>query len=303
MYRHLEFLAIGSWWRYGGAEENYGGHADAAAGLISTGPPGRLEKIPGGREDVFGDTSIDLRSTRALMKFLKLAVDFESHAVILEEWGEKPFPDFLATHVKVPAPLQAPLLALTLSPDPYAETTTAYALPRIYRHLTSIGMFGPGFGSLVPRWGGLAEVAQVACRALAVGGGVYVLKKGVESIKGLDSRILNEEPANELAPSLRIHLEGGEEIKAHWIVGSYYDLPREVQPLADNLSIQVSHSISIVSSLLSSLFPFPSEGSPPPAGALVVFPTGSLGSEELPPVYLMVHSSDTGECPTGQCKS
>jgi hypothetical protein len=56
------------------------------------------------------------------------------------------------------------------------------------------------------------------------------------------------------------------------------------------------------------LFPSPADGAPPPAVALVVFAAGSLNSGPLPsnindqPIYLVIHSSETGECPTGQCE-
>ena len=303
VYRQLEFLAVGSWWIYDSEDGYRSGQNDAGSGTSSADSPSRLQRIPGGREDVFADTSIDLRSKRALMKFLKLAADTEAYTAILEEWGEKPFPEFLTSHVKVPTSLQPPLLALTLSPNPPGQTTTSYALPQIHRHLTSIGMFGPGFGSVIPRWGGLAEVAQVACRALAVGGGVYILKNGVESIEKFQQLPESKDvpSPDESTPPLKILLESGEEIKAYWIVGKFYDLPPEYQPSVDRPSISISHSISIVSSPLSFLFPPPSEGSPPPACALVSFPSGSLSSGEHPPVYLMIHSTDTGECPAGQC--
>ena len=305
VYRQLEFLAVGSWWEYEGSDHDSGSYDGTANTLESENRSPRLRKIPGGREDVFGDTSLDLRSTRALMNFLKLAADTEAHPAILAEWGRKPFPEFLTAYVKAPPTLQPPLLALTLSMNLPSQTTTAYALPQIYRHLTSIGMFGPGFGSLIPRWGGLAEVAQVACRALAVGGGVYILKKGVDSIEIEDPGKPNDESANtnDHARLLLVGLEGGEKVKARWFVGNQYDLPSKHRLAAHHKSIQMSHSISIVSSPLSFLFPLISEGSPLPAGAFVVLPTGTLGGEEQPPVYLMVHSSDTGECPVGQCKS
>lgn len=253
------------------------------------------------------------------MKFLKLATDTEAHTSILETWDSKPFPDLLESHLGIPPRLQAPLLALTMSPHPPPKTLTSYALPRIHRHLTSVGMFGPGFGSVIPKWGGLAEIAQVACRAGAVGGGVYVLKKGFGANEGLDQQALGKDGDRSVGDSQHfgVRLEGGEAIKTQWIVGSEWDLPSQVR--ADTIEgttpVYVSHSIAIVSSPLSQLFPPPAEGAPPPAGAVVVFPTGSLelnsegdattptSADDPPPVYLMIHSSDTGECPTGQCKS
>lgn len=317
VYRQLEFHAVGSWWI---CEQGYP-REDAKNEEVeeseATWSIGMLRRIPGGREDVFADKSIDLRSTRSLMKFLKLAADTEAQASILEKWGSKAFPQFLESHLGIPTRLQAPLLALTTSPGPPAETLTSYALPRIHRHLTSVGMFGPGFGSLIPKWGGLAEIAQVACRAGAVGGGVYVLKKGFESNQDLDQQAPGrDETRLHGDPQLStVRLEGGEKIRTEWIVGSAWDLPSQVGP--DNVESAVPHyvsrSITIVSSPLSQIFPSPAEGAPPPAGAVVVFPTGTLSlgdgsvepqlSKHDPPVYLMIHSSDTGECPAGQCES
>ena len=315
VYHQLEFLAVGSWWIYNtdGSEED-GSQDEGTKGLGATKSKGSLRRIPGGREDVFADKSIDLRSTRPLMKFLKLAADSEAHVSVLKEWGEKPFPDFLSSHLKISSRLQPPLLALTLSPNTPTETLTAYALPNIHRHLTSIGMFGPGFGSVIPKWGGLAEVAQVACRASAVGGGVYVLKKGFEKDEdtGQQSPQRAITGVDEASQISTLRLEDGELIKTHWIVGSKYDLPSQIQESSDEETVQMARSITVVSSSLSQLFPSQGEGAPSPAGTLVVYPTGTIEYEsgnhtsntlktEQPPVYLMIHSSDTGECPGGQC--
>lgn len=311
VYRQLEFLAVGSWWVYEDANDEEDGGSDATAST------GSLKRIPGGREDVFADKSIDLRSTRSLMKFLKLATNTEAHASILESWGSRPFPDFLESHLGIPPRLQAPLLALTMSPHPPAKTLTSYAIPRIHRHLTSVGMFGPGFGSVIPKWGGLAEIAQVACRAGAVGGGVYVLKKGFEMEENSDQQASGRDGTqlDEVTQVSTARLQGGEEIKTHWIVGSEWDLPSKLETVTSEEAVPnyVSRSITIVSSPLSQLFPLLAEGAPPPGGAVVVFPAGILGLEcnskqleiledDTSPVYLMVHSSDTGECPAGQCK-
>lgn len=299
IYRQLEFLAVGSWWLY--EKER-----------------GTLRRIPGGREDVFADKSIDLRSTRSLMKFLKLAADPEAHTSILEEWGSTPFPNFLESHFGIHRGLQAPLLALTSSPNTPDLTATSYALPRIHRHLTSIGMFGPGFGAVIPKWGGLAEIAQVACRAQAVGGGVYVLKKGFETNEHPEQQVFarNGTMFDKESGLSTVHLEGGENIRTRWIAGSVWDLPSRPQRQKrghETHPKSIARSITIVSGSLVQLFPSPAEGAPPPAGAVIVYPTNSLelGSEdqtpgilktEPPPVYLTIHSSDTGECPAGQCK-
>ena len=306
VHAQLEFLAVGSWWIYSKANDS----RDLKNGPTPDTPAGELRRIPGGREDVFSDKSIDLRSSRSLMKFLKLAADPQNHPAVLEAWGSKAFPEYLLSEFKIPKSLQAPLLALTSSPHPAEQTLTSLAIPRIHQHLTSIGLFGPGFGAVLPRWGGLSEIAQVGCRAGAVGGGVYVLNKAIENIELVSKATEQEAPSGSdfPKPPLRLRLNGGEEIEAHLIVGSDQDLPQHEPSPAGPDTVQISQSIAIISSPLSSLFYLAAEGAPPPAATVVVFPTGSLGlddilpTEKVPPVYLTVHSSDTGECPNGQSK-
>lgn len=70
----------------------------------------------------------------------------------------------------------------------FAKTLIFYALSRIYRYLTSVGLFDPGFGLVISKWGGLIEIAQVAYRAGAVGDRVYVLNKGFEVNEKLDQQ-------------------------------------------------------------------------------------------------------------------
>lgn len=305
VYRQLEFLVVGSWWIYDGKDENVAGKEGSPDEAENLGSIGCIRRIPGSREDVFRDKSLDLRSTRALMNFLKLAVNLDLHPAILEEWGEKPFPDFLTSYFKIPLKLQSGLLALTLTPNVPSMTRTACALPRIHRHLTSIGMFGPGFGAVIPKWGGLAEVAQVACRAGAVGGGVYVLHKGVEKVNEARSQ---PNGTKEEEPRMLLHSNTDEPIKTRWLVASDNDLP-SLGYEKDVAGVTACRSITIVSPLPSQLFPSTGEGGPTPAAVVVVFPTGSLRTEisdssnECSPVYLMIHSSDTGECPEGQCES
>ncbi|KAL8684534.1 MAG: hypothetical protein Q9218_008248, partial [Villophora microphyllina] len=307
-YRQLEFLAMGSWWIH--EEDKDTQHSvikEEEEDTVKRKQNITLQKIPGSREDVFEDKSISLRSTRSLMKILKLAADPEAYLTVIEEHGKESFSDYLTSECKIDPKLQASLLALTLSPDPPSKTTVAYALPRLHRHLTSIGIFGPGFGAVVPKWGGLAELAQVACRACAVGGGVYVLKKGIESIEQFSVENTDTEASSLQLTTVR--LAGGNIVKARCIVGTVATIPtRSDTALADKRTsmLQVTHLTAIVSSPLASLFPPPAEGSPPPAAVVVVIPPSSLSlpddvaNSTVPLIYLNVHSSDTGECPEGQ---
>lgn len=286
VYRQLEFLAVGSWWIF---EPTHG------ASSQDLGLDGHLKRIPGSREDIFGDKSIDLKVKRSLMKFLKVAADPEAQSELLLEFGDMPFDEFLVSQFAIPERLQAALHALTLSAGPPNQTKTSYAVPRIFRHLASIGVFGPGFGSVIPKWGGLAEVAQVACRAGAVGGGVYVLGQGIESY---------EQPDSEQAPppsqQLKIQLRNKEVVYTTWLAGAFDDLPRADSNHRRGHEARVFRYITVISSSLQGLFPEIADGAPPPAGTVVVFPPVSLDPSQEAPVYIMLHSSETGECPAGQ---
>jgi RAB protein geranylgeranyltransferase component A len=307
VYRQLEFLAMGSWWVY--TTDNTSNHDDESSEK-GTGH-GHFTRIPTTREDVvFSDKSIDLRSKRAVMKVLRFIMDYEDQPEICESYNSRPLPEFLTEHFKLSPTLHNLFLALTLSPNPPQSTTTSFALPRIARHLRSTGKLGAGFSSVIPKWGGLSEIAQVACRAGAVGGAVYVLGMGIEEVTSApqpessdtQEQSSTQEPVVPSVPAAvkkNLKLDGGEIVSTTRTVGT---LPSDSESSGTG-----SRLVSIISSPLLSLFPKLSEGAPVPVGAVVVFPSGSITLDSMtptdtPPVYLIIHSSDTGECPVGQCK-
>ena len=287
VHKQLDFLAVGAWWIY---------DPDVTANVASNEARGAFKRIPGGREDVFADKTIDLKAKRSLMKFLKSVADLEAQPQILEQWGNKSVEDYLSGEFGIPLKLLHTLHALSLSPHPPSETRVSYALPRITRHLTSIGVFGPGFGAVVPKWGGLAELCQVACRACAVGGGVYMLSQGVDGFNASDQSV-------DQKSLLNIKLTNNESIQAQSLVDSQIGAQTVSKESPESDPIFTARGITIVSSSLDELFPPIAEGSVPSACTVVVFPVGSLQhvNESLQrPLYLVIHSSDTGECPSGQ---
>ena len=194
----------------------------------------------------------------------------------------------------IPPSLQTPILALALSSDVAAETDSQIAMRNIQRHMRSIGYFGPGFGAVIAKYGGNAEIAQVACRAQAVGGGVYLLGHGIESIQR-DQNTTDEKLLN-------LILSDGTSIRCRSVVGMGDDLPSTTSdaPRVTETETEIFHSISIVSDPLKTLFPATSENGPVPAAAIVL--VDDAADPVAPPIYLQVHSEDTGECPIGQCK-
>ena len=271
IHNQLDFQAVGSWFILDKVVE-------------STDTYVNISRVPSSREDIFRDSSFDLRAKRSLVKFLRFVQTYEEQSEVWNADAETPFTDFLQQKFGLPPSSHSALLALTLGSGPSAQVNTATALPKISRHLRSIGVFGAGFGAVLPKWGGLAEIAQVACRAGAVGGGVYVLKKDIKSYSSLDGGIAE------------LVLSEGEKITTSWLVGCHDDIPsRSSRAVTGGLT----KGIFVVTPALATLFPSTSEGGVTPAGAVVAIPSGD---SEGPPVHIIAHSHESGECPSSQSK-
>jgi RAB protein geranylgeranyltransferase component A len=271
LHNQLDFQAVGSWFILEKVAEAVDAHI-------------KVSRVPSSREDIFRDSSFDLRAKRSLVKFLRFVQTYEEQSEVWSSDAETPFPDFLQRKFGLPPSSHDALLALTLGSSPSQHVTTGSALPKISRHLRSIGVFGAGFGAVLPKWGGLAEIAQVACRAGAVGGGVYVLKKGIKSYSSLAEG------------KTEIVLTEGEKVSTSWLVGCPDDIP--VQP-SHTITDGLTKGIFVVAPALTTLFPPTSEGGVTPAGAVVAVP--SVDPED-PPVHIIAHSYESGECPSSQSK-
>lgn len=305
-HHQIGFLPVGNWWVYSS-------DGDAT---------GRLEKVPNTREDLFENKTLDFPDKRKLVKILRFVLEYDNDEEMAkwEQYRDAPFSSFLSAVFKASEMLVAPLLALTMSTKNPESMTTQYALPRIARHLRSIGTLGK-FSALIPKYGGLDEFCQVACRACAVGGGVYVLGKGMSTAAGSVSLVqsLTETPPEakplgedesptgetptavdepEQGPRVKLHLKDGEAVTSRWFVSESYP---------NQASDSLCKSISIISSPLPTLFPPVVVEDRPfqPGSAILVFPPGSLEVPEQPihpPVHIHIHSSESGECPVGQSK-
>lgn len=275
-FRQLEFLAVGSFYIF----------RDGVESTKST-----LSRIPSTREDVFSDTSIPARAKRSLMKFLKFILDFdaEPNASTWAPHAEKPLAEFLADDFKLDSSLQSYVITLTLSLD--GKITVADGLKAINRHMTSIGVFGAGFAAVYPKWGGLSEIAQVGCRAGAVGGATYMLGTGIKDV--------SSSPAQDAVDptGLSILLDNDVRVQSRALVQS----PETGETPARKLR----RLTAVVASPLASIFDPIMDEAPQPAVAVVAFPAGSVNAAHgasTYPIYAMVHSSVTGECPTEHSK-
>lgn len=273
-YRQLEFLAVGSFFIFKPASE--------------PAPSPTLARIPSTREDVFSSTDLSARVKRQLMKFLKLVLSYEEEATLpqWQEYADRPLAELLSEKMGLDEGLRTYITTLTLSLD--GRISTKHGLATIHRHLTSMGLFGPGFAAVYPKWGGGSEIAQVGCRAGAVGGGIYMLGTGIKEIK--------DGGAGE---AVELELTEGTVVKTKMLFRGPGDIPA-------GDGIKVSRLVAITGSPLASLFEPTIEGAPTPAVAVIALPPTSVttneGVKSKYPVYAIAHSSDTGECPTGQSK-
>lgn len=265
IYKQLEFLAVVDWWLY-----------EVEDGQC------QLKCLPSIREHITFDRSIDVRTKRNLFRFIKCVFSDADKPELWLRHAQSPLSEYMSTEFGLPPRIQTYLLALTMSLDLPSSITVEYALPRIFRHLFSHGELGPGIRAVIPKWGGGSEIAQVACRASAVGGAVYMLDKRIHAIKD------NTDP-------LTVRFDE-DEVKSSFVVETPILNGPDDGP-------QVVKSITIVSTGLLGLFPT-REGIQSPAASVVTFPSGSLVVEDERqqyPVYILTHSSATGECPAGQC--
>lgn len=248
-----------------------------------------------------------MKDKRGLMKFLRYVLQEDGdHGPNDPEDSQISLQEALTDKFKISQSLQAPLQALALSPLSASLTRFDTALTRIRRHMRSMGYFGPGFGAVVAKYGGNSELSQVACRSGAVGGSIYLLGHRLEGLKIVKKATVTNTDAAEndeqdsLVESI---LPDGTRIHSKLVVGGSDDLPSvEGDPSSANSLTSAWRSISIVTDPLRNLFPQTADNGPVPAVAIVLADTGDRGVENAP-VYLQIHSEDTGECPSGQCKS
>ncbi|KAH6630459.1 GDP dissociation inhibitor-domain-containing protein [Chaetomium sp. MPI-SDFR-AT-0129] len=269
-YRQVEFLAVGSFYIFKPSQD--AGHKPS------------LTRIPSTREEVFSTTAVSAKAKRSLMKFLKFVLDYENspHLETWQPFAEAPLVDLLQSSFKMDTELQTYIVTLTLSLDGKIRTKDGLAVIR--RHLSSMGVYGPGFAAIYPKWGGLSEIAQVSCRAGAVGGAVYMLGTGIEETEIVDGEC-----------EIHLRLTSGDTVKTRKLVRV------DEQPSG---RVGISRLTTVIGAPLKSLFEATMEGAPRPAVSVIAFPAGSIstaaGEVSEYPVYLSAHSSETGECPVGQ---
>ncbi|EGX53971.1 hypothetical protein AOL_s00004g630 [Orbilia oligospora ATCC 24927] len=291
LHESLEFLKVGGWFVY-----------DAATPLSDP-----LKRVPNTREDIFNDKTLDPRTKRVVVRALKSMVGSEgvnlgtaatSSGLSLQQYLEQP-------SFRLPSSIIVAFTSLTLLHNLPSELPLGEAEERIKKHFDSLGRFGAGFSAVISRYASGSELVQVLCRAAAVtGNAIYVLENGIVDIQepGSVSPPIQALPNESTEQGIRLSLKSGDVVRTRHVVGTASNLP--ITAPADQISSESTGywmSIYVVSSPLKQIFQ--TDEPPPAAGAIIYVPAGSIevnGYSNTNPMYVVVHSSDTGECPDGQ---
>ncbi|CDZ98878.1 RAB proteins geranylgeranyltransferase component A (RAB escort protein) [Phaffia rhodozyma] len=280
---------------------------------------GIAKKVPGGKEDVFKDRSINLVEKRRLMKILMWIMgDFESSPELAGKETE-PFPSFLKTVFSLSEEM-ASSLAYALAHCQSPSDPTLPSLLRVRKYLRSVGKYGNS-PFLIGQYGGAGEVAQGFCRLSAVQGTIYVLSHPIESINYPST--ISTDPT--LTPStdnmtIKVQIQGfAHPVESSHLIVSQDYLPAPVsdRELNTDTGEKWVRCISILNKFPALLRrPLQAndvkgeqpegvehiqqkEGEDERDTALVVFPPGSLGSDVQGSVSALLMGEGTGSCPKG----
>ncbi|KAJ3190383.1 hypothetical protein HDU85_000679 [Gaertneriomyces sp. JEL0708] len=161
---------VGSYLEFKALEETYLYHQ------------GSYDRVPGSKEDVFMNDTVNLIDKRRLMKFLSFAAEYDAHPDVYEAYRELPYRDFLQTQKLNPRLIAFILHTIALvASDEASSVSTPTGLQLTQKHLQSLGRWGKT-AFLVALYGAGSELIQAFCRLCAVYGGTYILAHPLRTI-------------------------------------------------------------------------------------------------------------------------
>lgn len=147
-----------------------------------------LAPVPSSQAEVFRDRSLSLVEKRLLMRFLKVVTDQSSGSHRLsEEDLDRPFVDLLREHQLPDSVRTIILYAIAFADSDQEEEgsdklTARQGLERLALYRASEGRFANAPGAFIYPLYGQGELPQAFCRAAAVKGAVYVLRRPIDAI-------------------------------------------------------------------------------------------------------------------------
>lgn len=273
---------------------------------------GNFREVPCTFEDVAWSADLTDRDRGHLGEFLRFVMKHDSdepadhkYRDIFQDNRTKPLHDFISKNFPLPPSAITSLSSLTLLPAPSTKMLVGVAVPRLATHFGSLGNIPDvrSAAALTIAYGGSAELCQVFSRAAAVAGGVNVLGRGIKSVQksemasSIVPKTLPETGAEEdIKRQLDVELNNGETVRVDWIIGE--DTTKLSAELPSG-AVSIARAVYIISGPISPIFEkkYKDESIIPAAAVLMVPAT----KEDAKPVYIIVRSAVTGECPRGQC--
>lgn len=262
-----------------------------------------FEKVPGSKEDIFTDQSLSLLTKRSLMRFMKFVLEWENSEDIWGEYASRSLIDFLTDKFKL-ADQQINELVYSIglcSSD--ADILTPHGLGRIKRYLVSLDVYG-NFPALFSMYGSAGELAQGFCRSAAVAGATYKLSTSVVEFDE-DSKVAILSDGSKVRVSEKFirppppvpPVPTSSSTSASEMSGAAQQLtPTQKSPQSPSPQqpLTMTRMVTVVAKDCKEWF---AENE---SAAVVVFPPGTLKSNNKHSVQAIVLGSGSGQCPDGQ---
>lgn len=142
---------------------------------------GKVTAVPCSRADVFTNKNVNVVEKRLLMKALGNCLNANDDAdtdAKFKKFGDKTFVEYLQSERLTPNLIHYVLYAIAMCDD---QTSCAVGVKRTKQFLQSLGRYG-NTPFLFPMYG-CGEIPQCFCRLCAVFGGVYCLKRSIDTIR------------------------------------------------------------------------------------------------------------------------
>ncbi|KAL3231758.1 Rab proteins geranylgeranyltransferase component A [Nakaseomyces bracarensis] len=237
-----------------------------------------FEKLTNSKQEIFTDQKLPLMTKRNLMRFIKFVFDWENHPDIWKPYQDKPLDQFLTEKFKLErAQISELVFSIGLCYNHNAKMPAVFQ--RIRRYLSSFDVYGP-FPVLYSKYGGAGEVSQGFCRSAAVGGATYKLNESLRSYN----------PSTQVAT----FSDGSNVTVTEKVIVSPTQSPPEAQNIPDQ-KYEVHRLTCIVDKPCLEWF---NEGE---SAAVVVFPPGSLKSQNTEVVQVLILGPGSETCPDGTC--
>lgn len=237
-----------------------------------------FEKLTNSKQKIFTDQKLPLMTKRNLMRFIKFVFNWEQQPEIWQPYQDRTLEEFLTEKFKLEkAQISELIFSIGLCYNMNAKMPAVFQ--RIRRYLSSFDVYGP-FPVLYSKYGGPGEVSQGFCRSAAVGGATYKLNE----------QLVSYNPSTKVAT-----FSDGSNVK---VTEKVIASPTQAPPDSQNIPQQKYEVHRLTCIVDKPCLEWFNEGE---SAAVVVFPPGSLKSNNTEVVQALILGPGSETCPAGTC--